>query len=48
MPSASSLLGAASKTGQLPSLPSLPSLPAVSLPKMPLQTPSLMAGEVLS
>jgi type VI secretion system secreted protein VgrG len=48
LPSASGLLGAASKAGKLPSLPS------VSLPKTSIKTPdlgavsSLLPGEVLS
>jgi type VI secretion system secreted protein VgrG len=42
MPSASGLLGAASKAGKLPSLP------APSLPKPSLKTPGLLAGEMLS
>ncbi|PMX20080.1 type VI secretion system tip protein VgrG, partial [Pseudomonas sp. FW215-R4] len=42
MPSASGLLGAASKAGKLPSLP------APTLPKTSLKTPGLLAGEMLS
>ena len=42
MPSASGILGAASKAGKLPSLP------APTLPKPSLKTPELLAGEVLS
>ncbi|KAA0996532.1 type VI secretion system tip protein VgrG [Pseudomonas sp. ANT_J12] len=42
MPSASSLLGAASKSGKLPSLP------AVTPPKTSFKTPGLLAGEMLS
>ncbi len=42
LPSASSILGAASKNGKLPSLP------APSLPKPSLKTPGLLAGEMLS
>jgi type VI secretion system secreted protein VgrG len=42
LPSASSILGAASKAGKLPSLP------APSLPKPSLKTPGLLNGEVLS
>jgi type VI secretion system secreted protein VgrG len=42
MPSASGILGAASKAGKLPSLP------APTLPKTSLKTPGLLAGEVLS
>jgi type VI secretion system secreted protein VgrG len=42
MPSASSILGAASKGGQLPTLP------APTLPKPSLKTPDLLAGEMLS
>jgi type VI secretion system secreted protein VgrG len=42
MPSASGLLGAASKSGKLPSLP------AVTPPKTSFKTPSLLAGEMLS
>ncbi|MBX9408400.1 type VI secretion system tip protein VgrG, partial [Pseudomonas baetica] len=42
MPSASSILGAASKGGQLPTLP------APTLPKPSLKTPGLLAGEMLS
>ncbi|WPN55456.1 type VI secretion system tip protein VgrG [Pseudomonas sp. P9_31] len=42
MPSASGILGAASKAGNLPSLP------APSLPKPSLKTPGLLAGEMLS
>ena len=42
MPSASGILGAASKAGKLPSLP------APTLPKPSLKTPGLLAGEMLS
>ncbi|PTS99747.1 hypothetical protein, partial [Pseudomonas sp. HMWF006] len=42
MPSASSILGAASKGGRLPTLP------APTLPKPSLKTPGLLAGEMLS
>jgi type VI secretion system secreted protein VgrG len=42
MPSASSLLGAASKSGKLPSLP------AVTPPKTFFKAPGLLAGEMLS
>ncbi|PTT83415.1 type VI secretion system tip protein VgrG, partial [Pseudomonas sp. HMWF005] len=42
MPSASGILGAASKGGQLPTLP------APTLPKPSLKTPGLLAGEMLS
>src|SRR5471030_846271 len=42
MPSASSLLGGASKSGRLPTLP------APKLPKPSLKTPGLLAGEMLS
>ena len=42
MPSASSILGAASKGGKLPTLP------APTLPKPSLKTPGLLAGEMLS
>jgi type VI secretion system secreted protein VgrG len=42
LPSASGVLGAASKAGNLPSLP------APSLPKPSLKTPGLLAGEMLS
>jgi type VI secretion system secreted protein VgrG len=42
LPSASGILGAASKAGKLPSLP------APSLPKPSLKTPGLLAGEMLS
>ncbi|MFJ3008284.1 type VI secretion system tip protein VgrG [Pseudomonas fluorescens] len=42
MPSASSILGAASKSGQLPALPT------PTLPKPSLKTPGLLAGEMLS
>ncbi|WP_213941368.1 type VI secretion system tip protein TssI/VgrG [Pseudomonas sp. dw_612] len=42
MPSASSLLGAASRSGKLPSLP------AVTPPKTSFKTPGLLAGEMLS
>ncbi len=42
LPSASGILGAASKSGKLPSLP------APSLPKPSLKTPGLLAGEMLS
>jgi type VI secretion system secreted protein VgrG len=42
MPSASSLLGAASKSGKLPGLP------AVTPPKTSFKTPGLLAGEMLS
>ncbi|WP_415769495.1 type VI secretion system tip protein VgrG [Pseudomonas sp. LB3P38] len=42
MPSASSILGAASKSGKLPSLP------AVTPPKTSFKTPGLLAGEMLS
>jgi len=42
MPSASRILGAASKSGKLPSLP------AVTPPKTSFKTPGLLAGEMLS
>jgi type VI secretion system secreted protein VgrG len=42
MPSASGLLGAASKAGKLPTLP------APALPKTSIKTPGLLAGEMLS
>jgi type VI secretion system secreted protein VgrG len=42
LPSASGILGAASKAGKLPSLP------APTLPKTSLKTPGLPAGEMLS
>jgi type VI secretion system secreted protein VgrG len=42
MPSASGILGAASKSGKLPTLP------APALPKTSIKTPGLLAGEMLS
>ncbi|AHF65248.1 type VI secretion system Vgr family protein [Pseudomonas cichorii] len=51
VPSAASVLGNASKLAQLPTLPSmpkLPSLPPLTPPSIPLKTPDLLAGEMLS
>ncbi|GFM80421.1 hypothetical protein PSCICN_11130 [Pseudomonas cichorii] len=51
VPSAASVLGNASKLAQLPTLPAmpkLPSLPSLTPPSIPLKTPDLLAGEMLS